>query len=394
VTGRTLGIDLGTSGVRAFVLGGAASVAAAPLGPADRRDPAALWTAVASVLEQLDLAGVGAMAVAGTSGTLLPVHADGTPAAGLSLYSDPVPTPARARQLLGLPGAVRVLHEADWIAGQLHGRFDTTDWNNALKTGFDPLAQAWTGWEKTDVSAGRLPRVLAPGTAVGRVQPALAAQFGLPATAVVAAGTTDGCASFLATGADRVGDGVTALGSTTTLKLLSDATVTAPDHGIYSHRLPNGLLPGGWLPGGASNAGGAVLAQFFDPGQLTALSQRIDPARPSPCGFYPLPSPGERFPVNDPTLQPRLHPRPADDADFLHGLLEGLARIEALGYHRLAQCGAPPVRRVLTTGGGSGNPAWTAIRARVLGVPVEAAGADAARGAAVLARSALYANLH
>jgi len=379
VTRPTLGIDLGTSGVRAVVLGGAGVLAAraARVPSSDRHNPAALWAAVAGVLDGMDLSDVGALAVDGTSGTLLAVRADGIPVGGLSLYSDPGAAPARAAAMLARPAAARVLHEADWIAAQFSGLFDVTDWNNALKTGFDPVALTWR-------SGAGLPRVVAPGTALGQVTPAAARRFGLPGDAVVAAGTTDGCASFLGTGADRVGDGVTALGSTMTLKLLAGAPVSAPEWGIYSHR-----LPGAWLPGGASNTGGAVLAQFFTPDQITALSARIDPARPSACDFYPLPAPGERFPINDPALLPRMTPRPPDDADFLHGLLEGMARIEALGYRRLAEVGAPPLRRVLTTGGGAANPAWTAIRARILSVPVLAAEGDAVKGAAILARNAL-----
>jgi sugar (pentulose or hexulose) kinase len=52
--------------------------------------------------------------------------------------------------------------------------------------------------------------------------------------------------------------------------------------------------------------------------------------------------------------------------------------------------GAPPVVRVLTVGGGAANPAWTALRARILGVPVvRVATSSAAMGAAMLARRAL-----
>jgi sugar (pentulose or hexulose) kinase len=158
--------------------------------------------------------------------------------------------------------------------------------------------------------------------------------------------------------------------------------VFAARYGVYSHRL--GDL---WLVGGASNSGGAVLRQFFTDDELAALSEGIDPVRPSPLDYYPLPRPGERFPLADPTLAPRLGPRPAERAAFLHGLLEGIARIEALGYRRLAELGAPFPTRVLTTGGGAGNPAWTAIRARQLGVPVTAVtDCDAAYGSALLAR--------
>ncbi|MCU0836983.1 MAG: FGGY-family carbohydrate kinase, partial [Chromatiaceae bacterium] len=186
----------------------------------------------------------------------------------------------------------------------------------------------------------------------------------------------------IAAGVADAGDGVTTLGSTLVVKVLSERPVFAPAHGAYSHRLGDR-----WLVGGASNSGGAVLRRFFDDAELVALSARIDPAAASGLDYYPLLRPGERFPVADPALHPRLEPVPADRAAFLHGLLEGIARIEALGYRRLAELGAPYPARVLTTGGGAGNPAWTAIRARLLGVPVmPAADRDAARGAAVLAR--------
>jgi sugar (pentulose or hexulose) kinase len=143
--------------------------------------------------------------------------------------------------------------------------------------------------------------------------------------------------------------------------------------------------------GGASNTGGAVLRRLFgDDANLAALSQRIRPDTPSPLDYYPLNIPGERFPINDPQLAPRLTPRPADDAEFLHGVLESMANIEATGYELLAERGAPPLRRVLTAGGGGKNNQWTAIRERVLGVPVTAAPqGEAAYGAALLARQAL-----
>ncbi|MCD6705472.1 MAG: carbohydrate kinase, partial [Thiobacillus sp.] len=156
-------------------------------------------------------------------------------------------------------------------------------------------------------------------------------------------------------------------------------------HGVYSHWFGDR-----WLAGGASNAGGAVLRQFFDDRTLAALSEQIDPTVASPLDYVPLPKAGERFPVNDPQLLPRLAPRPADDVEFLHGLLESLARIEAKGYGLLAGLGATPVTRVETAGGGAQNPAWSRIRERLIGVPVvRAAHTEAAYGAALLARDGL-----
>jgi sugar (pentulose or hexulose) kinase len=174
---------------------------------------------------------------------------------------------------------------------------------------------------------------------------------------------------------------VTSLGSTLVLKVLGERPISAPQFGVYSHRF--GDL---WLVGGASNSGGAVLRRFFEDEQLRGLSAGMDPERETGLDYYPLPAAGERFPVNDPALAPRLSPRPADDRVFVQGLLEGIARIEAQGYGLLRDLGAPQVRRVLTVGGGASNPVWTRIRQRLLGVPVvPAAHQEAAFGAARLA---------
>ena len=64
-----------------------------------------------------------------------------------------------------------------------------------------------------------------------------------------------------------------------------------------------------------------MLKQYFSSEQLQQLSSRIDPSQPTGLDYYPLAKPGERFPVNDPQLQPRLTPRPNDDAAFLQGTL-------------------------------------------------------------------------
>ena len=409
--GVAIGLDLGTSGVRAALVDAArepVALAAARIAPERRRDPDAWWQATAAALDalraQADLGAVRALAVDGTSGTVLAVDAAGRPLGPASLYNDKADPALVARVAAAAPagsaahgatspaakllalrdhaGIAWMLHEADWLSGRLCGRFGISDANNALKTGYDPVAQGWPEWlAALGVAPSLLPAVQAPGTPVATLRPDLAARFGLPASALVVSGTTDGCAAFLATGASEPGEGVTSLGSTLTLKLLSDAPVFAPQFGVYSHRL--GAV---WLPGGASNSGGAALARHFDAATLARLSARIDPTRDSGLDYYPLPGPGERFPVADPTLAPREAPRPADDAAFLHGLLEGIARIEALGYRRLAELGAPKLTALRTVGGGAANPAWTALRARILGVTMRPARSEeAAVGTAGLA---------
>ncbi|WP_200260915.1 FGGY-family carbohydrate kinase, partial [Halorhodospira neutriphila] len=283
-------------------------------------------------------------------------------------------------------GPLRVLSQADWIAGRLAGRFDASDESNALKLGYDPVARRWPAWlAGLELPPDALPRVHPVGTAVGGVTAAAARATGLPAGCRVATGATDAVAGFLAAGAAHPGEAVTSLGTTLALKLLSPVPVFAAEHGVYSHRLGEHFLAGG-----ASNCGAGILARFFTPAALERLTPRLEPERDTGLGYYPLPCPGERFPRSDPALAPRLEPRPDDDARFLQGLLEGIAAVEAEGYRRLAELGAPPVGRVRTVGGGAGNPAWTRIRARYLGVPVAPAEeTDAAVGAAYLARAAL-----
>jgi sugar (pentulose or hexulose) kinase len=198
------------------------------------------------------------------------------------------------------------------------------------------------------------------------------------------AGTTDGCASFLATGASRPGEAVTALGSTLTVKILSREPLFAPEFGLYSHRIGDM-----WLAGGASNTGGNVLRHFFDDARLAGLTALIDPETDAGLDFYPLLKPGERFPINDPHLIPRMDPRPAGDHQFLQALLEGMAGIEALAYQRLGELGAPDLSSIRTVGGGAGNPVWSRIRQRKMAVPFpEARSEEAAAGTALLALGA------
>jgi sugar (pentulose or hexulose) kinase len=96
--------------------------------------------------------------------------------------------------------------------------------------------------------------------------------------------------------------------------------------------------------------------------------------------------PGERFPINDPNLLPRLEPRPDRDRDFLHGMLTGLARIEAQGYQLLQELGTDRLTQIYTAGGGAQKSTWQTIRQNLIGVPIVLASQqDAAYGAALLA---------
>jgi len=415
-----LGIDVGTGGVRACAIDARDKIhgtAAAPL-PAPRQhcdaidqEPEIWWQAMVMAIWKLgqavDLGRVARIAVDGTSGTLLLIDADGRPRSPGLMYNDaraleeaariaavaPAESGAHGRssalaKLLhllgqGAAGDVRhAVHQADWIAGRLAARHGISDENNALKLGYDPVTRAWPAWlDELGVPSALLPKVLMPGTAFAEIDPTVARALGLPLSARVAAGTTDGVASFIATRADQPGDAVTSLGTTLVLKQLATQPIFAADQGVYSHRLGER-----WLAGGASNAGGAALLAHFSTEEMDRLTPQLTPEQPTGLDYYPLPKPGERFPIADPSLVARISPRPAEPLRFFQGLLEGIAAVEALAYRRLALLGAPPLRRVISIGGGAKNAPWTDIRHRTLGVPVTVAEqTEASYGAALLA---------
>ena len=420
---RYVGIDLGTSGCRAIAIddrGKPVAEARAPL-PGSRRsqvghseqDPGDWWQAVSTVLDEIASergALVRALCVDGTSSSLLLCDGKGEPCTPALMYDDtraveqahqiaqtaPLDSAARGpgsalAKLLYLRAGftaddrLHALHQADWITARLRGAVGISDENNCLKLGYDPVARGWPAWVNQLVGDGTLlPDVVPVGAPLGPVSTASASRFGLRPDTLVVAGTTDSNAAALAAGIERSGDAVTSLGSTLVLKIFSDKPVFASRFGVYSHRIGDR-----WLVGGASNSGGAVLRQHFTDEELVALSREIDPHTATGLDYYPLPAVGERFPVNDPDKRPRLGPQPVNRAAFLHGVLEGIARIEADGYQRLRDLGAPYPNVVLSSGGGAINEVWRQIRERCLGVPVRRAEhSEAAHGVALLARAA------
>ena len=418
-----VGIDLGSTGCRAVAINQDAEIIAqseAPIPAATRKenqftqDPTRWWKAVSDCLEsivgQIDARAVRAIAVDGTSGTMLLTDERGSPVTPAIMYNDQRameqaqridavagpnsgalgPTSTLAK-LLWLQDrkldarAALLLHQADWISGRLSGLYGHSDYNNCLKLGFDAQKMQWPGWLPTLAKTELLPRVHAPGEVLGKISGETAKTFGFDPDTEVVAGTTDGVAAFLAAGASAPGHAVTSLGSTLVLKLLSDKPVFSPSHGVYSHRLGRY-----WLAGGASNSGGAVLLQYFKVEQMRQMTPLLDPDNLTGLDYYPLPDVGERFPINDPHMHPRLEPLPPDSVTFFQGMLEGIAQIEAEGYQLLTSLGAPKLTEVRTTGGGAQNPAWTRIRERVLGVRVVPARSGAAAyGAALLAAGVL-----
>ncbi|MEJ2620175.1 MAG: FGGY-family carbohydrate kinase [Candidatus Thiodiazotropha sp.] len=422
--GLYIGIDLGTSGCRVIAIDEQAEVVLtrsrplpASVSPAYgeyQQNPQDWWQAVCELLRETaaetDNRPIDAIAVDGTSSTLLLTDRQGRPITPALMYNDnrsrdslqrlqqqaPEGNPVLSAssslaKLLHLSQQIRgenylALHQADWIMGRLIGDYGNSDENNALKLGYDPLTRQWPEWlNRLPIDRRCLPRIHPCGRFVGQLSQSAAQATGFKSGIPVVTGTTDSNAACLASGARTIGDAVTSLGSTLVLKILSDQPIFDSRYGIYSHRLGEQ-----WLVGGASNSGGAVLKHYFKQSEFPKLTAAMQLDQPTYLDYYPLLSAGERFPLNDPDLQPRLTPRPANDSRFFQAILEGITNIELQGYQRLQQLGAPTPIQVFSIGGGAVNEPWCKLRQQRLKVPViRARQPQAAFGVALLARNGI-----
>lgn len=415
-----IGIDFGTSGCRVCAIDLLGNIIAqieqnfsAPPYPypSPKQQSHYLFEALKDLVKQIPEFVIESISIDATSSSVMLSDRQGNPLTEMLMYNDqhaslasekiaekaPINSAVRGpssglakllyfQSTLALPEKYYLLHQADWLAIQLGATPGMTDYNNALKSGFDVIANHWPSWLKSITPLSVLPTVVAPGTLIGKLSAAVMLELGIKQSEapLIKAGTTDSLAAFIATGANRVGEGVTSLGSTLVLKLICKNPVFDAETGLYSHKLGNR-----WLCGGASNTGGAVLRHFFTDEQLMTLSQKID-LKQSPPNYYPLLKPGERFPIADPNYPAQMLPRPAEDHLFLHGLLAGIASVEKTGYQYLQQLSDTPLTSIRSVGGGARNPVWTQLRQSLLQVPFELVeNTEAAYGSALLARDGL-----
>ncbi|MET7570202.1 FGGY-family carbohydrate kinase [Streptomyces sp. NPDC005492] len=382
-----LGIDLGTQSVRALLVtadGTVLGAGAAPLaghrdGVRHEQDPGEWWEAVCRA-SRAALAGreppgarIAGLAVCGTSGTVLLTDPQGQPLTPGLMYDDGRAVAEAARVGMqtswALPKALwlreaygrgRVTHQPDVVTARLTGGVVPTDSSHALKTGYDPEAEAWPP-PLAELDAV-LPDVVRPGTRLGEVCRTAAEATGIPAGTPVIAGMTDGCAAQIASGALRFGAWNSVLGTTLVLKGASAKPVRDDAGVVYNHRAPDGS----WLPGGASSVGAGALPTGVDPASMDLRAAAFEP---SGALTYPLTSPGERFPFLAPDATAFTLGTPSCEADRWAAVLQGVAFTERLCLDYLHHLGAGIDGPLTFTGGAARSAYWNQLRADVLGRP-------------------------
>ncbi|WP_337098926.1 FGGY-family carbohydrate kinase [Paenibacillus sp. YIM B09110] len=423
MTSFFIGVDIGTQGLRVVLMdnaGNQVAVIKESFGWSDNRDeqdPELWWSMLLKALRQLgELAAkagwspIRSIAVASTSGTVIPVDEHHSPLHAALMYSD---NRSKEEALLctevagkainssyGLPKmlwyihnypeqAARIrlwCHAVDYMTGKLSGVWGIADYTSALKSGYDLEANEWPNdlSATLNIPADHLPKVIAPGEIVGRLSDEVCESTGLPSSVLMVAGMTDGCASQIASGCCLPGHWNTTIGTTLVIKGITRQPVHDPLGRIYNHKHPQGY----WMPGGASNTGADWISLDYGGWDLAELNQEAKQWLPTPWLSYALSRQGERFPfLNE---DARGFDAPGLTAVQRYAArLESVAYMERLAYETIESLSPETIEVVYTAGGGSSSDTWLQIRSDVLQKPIyKMKHVEGADGAAMLAASA------
>ena len=398
------GLDFGTSGVRISIINLHKELVYSNSVPYQYRfkNPNCWIDSCEKLLDSLPIelkSNLHKLAISGTSGTLTACNSRGEPLGEAIPYNqacnehttyiksitsgeDHLQTPysslAKALKLIEEYGInILLRHQSDWITGWFLKDWTYGEEGNNIKLGWDIINESWPKSYLNYLWYKCLPQIIKSGTVIGQIHSDIAENFKLNKKLILISGTTDSNAGLLATGLDKE-DGLTVLGTTIVVKKIIDEPIK--EKGITIHR-----LKGDWICGGASNAGCGILSKFFSDLEIKELSRQINTSKKTSLKLLPLNSRGERFPVNNPFLEPILGPRPVSDAVYLQSLFEGLARIESRGWEKLRDLTGSFPKKIITIGGGSGNPQWRKIREETIKIPILTCKKTSSFGTALLA---------
>lgn len=402
----TVGIDIGTTSVKAVAADDDGNVLARARVPHEVRSPVAgafehdidqAWRAnvieaLAQVSEGLDVAAVDVSAMVPSLGA---VDKEGRALGPGLLYGDHRgATDLNDPDAAGDPG--ELLAFLGWLARHApdaHGYWPAQAVANHALTGIGAIDSTaaftaqplhdYTDWDadraaEAGARVDQLPTVVPGVLPVGRVR------AGLPAAgALVGAGTIDALGEQAVAGADATGDVLVIFGATLITWSVIDEWATVP--GLWT--LPH-TAPGKVLIGGPSTAGGMFIDRV---GRWVAPVEReeLEALDPADLPIWLPYARGERCPLHRPDLRATLH-----DAAIHHGPAHlRWAAYEATGFvvrHLLdlaAPAGSAPTR-IVATGGGTRSEGWMHAVADATGLPVDlvAVPEGAALGAAFAAR--------
>lgn len=435
-----LGIDIGTSAVKAVLVDEHQAIVAQASAPVatqqprpswSEQNPEDWWRATERVVAELRaappsaFADVRAVGLSGQMHGLVVLDAshevirpailwnDGRATEECAALTAAVPGLAEIAGVIAMPGFTapkllwlrahepeafaRIRHVVlakDYVRLRLTGEV-ATDLADAAGTLL--LDEARRDWSEpilaaVGLSREQVPRLLEGSAGSGMIRPEIAAALGLTHPAMVAAGGGDSAAGAVGIGAIGDGDSFISLG--TSAQIFVGRERYAPKPATLIHAFAH-ALPGRWFEQAALLNGASCLewvARVIGEADMGALLGRVEAnfRGPSPVMFLPYLS-GERTPLNDPDARGVFAylENATGPLDLVQAVLEGVAFSLIDGQLAFGDGlrGDMPM-----IGGGARSRFWMRIIASALGCPLQrVAHADAgpAFGAARLARLGL-----
>jgi xylulokinase len=436
----TLGIDLGTSGVKALLLDGEQVIgsAQAPLAVSRPRpgrseqDPEDWWAATCACLDQLSAAhptalrAVRAIGLAGQMHGATLVGSDGAVLRPCILWDDGrsasqcAQLEAAAPGLRAIAGNVampgftapkllwvrqhepalfsrirHVLLPKAWLRWRLCGEAidEMSDASGTLW--LDVANRCWSAplLAACGLDISQMPRLVEGTMPAGELRAPWVARWGFDHRPVIAGGAGDYAAGAVALGAVKAGDAFVSLGTSGVLWVTTARHAPAPERGVHAfcHAVPQGWHQMGVLLSAAASLAWWAACTGRDEqrllGELPAQAEA-----PAPCWFLPYLS-GERTPHNDSAVRGAFLQLDSGvtPAQMTQAVLEGVAHAFRDARDALASVGTRLAAADII-GGGARSDLWCDVLANMLGVPlrrVDGAAHGPALGAARLARAAL-----
>ncbi len=414
-----LGLDLGTSGVKALLMDAGQVIVASAASPLDVARPHAGWSeqdpskwisAAEAAVGQLrathqnELAAVRGIGLSGQmhGATLLDKSAavlnpcilwndTRSHAEAAELDADPV-----FRKITGnivfpgftAPKLVWIRNNRPDIFSRVATVLLPKDYLRLWLTGervsemSDASGTAWldTGkrqWSEdllaaSDMRPEQMPSLVEGSQASGRLRAELAASWGMDGGVVVAGGAGDNAASAIGMGTIKAGSAFVSLGTSGVLFAANERYLPNPESAVHAFCH---AIPGTWHQMGVILSATEALNWFAeiagkDSAELTAeLGSRLRP--PSDVVFLPYLS-GERTPHNDARIRGMFAglARTASRADLTQSVLEGVAFAIRDSLEALRSAGTV-LERVTAVGGGSRSQYWLQVLSSVLNMPVD-----------------------
>lgn len=437
-----LGIDLGTSGVKAVLVDGDQRVVGQATAPLTVRRPHPLWSeqdpedwwaatdAAVTSLRDAHPAAMAAVRGVGLSGqmhgaTLLDASDrvlrpcilwnDGRSGGECAELERRAPDLRAVTGNPAMPGFTapkllwvarhepevfaatrRVLLPKDWLRLRMTGDAASDLSDSAGTLWLDVGRRCWSPamLDATGLTESHMPALVEGSDPTGTLLPAVAAAWGIDGRAVVAGGGGDNAAGAVGAGVVAPGSAFLSLGTSGVLFVSNDGFRPNPARGVHAfcHALPNRWHQMSVILSAAASL--TFAASVTGAGNEAALLAEIEREDPDIGALVFLPYlSGERTPHNDPHAKGVFFglTHASSRAALGRAVLEGVAFALADGKDALEEAGTE-VSTLHVIGGGARSALWGRILASALGVPLAypaVAEVGPAFGAARLARLAV-----